>query len=361
MRDLSGSLRFASVAVALVAMTCGVVGLLVGAPAEGSSLSGPMSFPVIGGLGFAALALIAGLKSNRLEAWSLGFALACIALTNIMANLVYVFDLPGKRVASAALFALAAVAFLNFTRLFPYRLTPEKCQDSLKLRWVRGAVTLLLRFFLYWMVVLWCLFFATSFFAKTLPWEPAAPAEVLLNAFVIGLGALFVSVSYQTSDSIGRRRLFWIAQTVAVSLCASLLYASVRSLATALDLGSPIGLEKWWFLVRDVAILICLAISLFFAGEIDPELAIRKTAAFGLAISFLLFLFAVFENFVAGEMAGRLGLDDKLVASIGGAAVGLAFHPLREGINRICKRVLARLSGDQRMESQARGGFPPAV
>jgi hypothetical protein len=348
--------RPAAVTAALVTLVCGVVVLSVSDRAGSASLSEAVVFHNAGALAYAALALFLGLRSNRPEAWSLGLALSCIALSNALTTLVYILDSPGKSLISAGLFALGSSAFINFTQRFPYPLTPEKCRDHLRSLWTRRLATFFLRPLRLW-GSLYGLFFIAALMTGSGLSEANPPLRVLISTLVIGFGALFMTVNYRASDATGRRRLFWIAQAVALALCMTLLYASFGSLALALDINFPASLDYWWYLTRSAAILICLTIALFFAGTIDPALVIRKTAVYGLAASSVFFLFAVFENFVAGELASRLHLNDKLIASLGGAGVGLAFHPLREGINRICTRVLARLAGPVHLQ---KAGQEPA-
>lgn len=336
----SWALRPASVVTALLAMVCGAFVLSVGDLVEGASLNRAVKFADAGGLAYAALALFLGLKSRRPEAWSLGFALACIALSKTMAPLADLLDLPGKRVIGAGLFALGAVTFINFAQRFPQPLTADKCMSFPGWRLVRKLVTMFMPPFRLW-IVLGCTVFVVALMTATGVEEPAHPLHAMTTALVIGFGALCMTVNYQSSNALGRRKLFWVAQAVALSLLIALLYASFRLLARALDVDLPASPGYWLEIVRDVAVLSCLTIALFFAGSIDPTLVIRKTAVYALATTAAVFLFTVFENYVASEMASRLNLDDKVVASIGGAFVGLIFQPMREAINRLCMRVFA--------------------
>jgi len=91
-------------------------------------------------------------------------------------------------------------------------------------------------------------------------------------------------------------------------------------------------------ILNGLAMVICFAAAVFYAGAISPALIVRKTLVFGTTVFLLPFLFAVIEIYVAHSLIHALHVTDRFASAIVGAIFGLAFHPLKQRIEHFLKR-----------------------
>ena len=90
--------------------------------------------------------------------------------------------------------------------------------------------------------------------------------------------------------------------------------------------------------------LLTLAVSVFYRGTVDPNLAIRRTTVSALFIALLAGLFVLAERSLAAFAATRLGLGPDTNAIVAGALAGVMFLPLRRFAEAGARRLVERLT-----------------
>lgn len=170
----------------------------------------------------------------------------------------------------------------------------------------------------------------------------------LLWGLVRGVGLL--RASYAVADPVGQRRILWVVQGLysmlwlGVVMLGAVGYGMLHG-ARAAAAGIPASQVQVPVEVMMVAnvtqsistlvVVVCLAIAIFFHGALDPRLALRRTTIYaGVALTGAL-LFGVVENAASAFLADVLHLSEGLGAAVAGAAVALAFGPLRGWLTRV--------------------------
>lgn len=310
--------RYASVVFAVLALAAGVDQLL-----DGSSTGfAEWILRAIHSFSFAVLALLFAWKSEHREAWIVGLALAAINLES---------KLPGND-SFNFVYVVAAVAFIRSTQTFPNPLTAEDLRRLIPSERI-------CRIFAFWLrpLHLWLGFGGMLMFAVE-----ALGSSTIPNLVILAFGLTGMWANFRTSDEADRRRLFWILQATTWTLCVRLLRNSAHLLAASFDLDLPSHFSTWFGLINDLGVTVFFLLAVFYAGAISARLVLTKTVVHSLSISILVFSFAIVENYLSGYLAESLGLEDRLVSAMAGAAVGLTFNPLREGLNRIALRLFGK-------------------
>jgi uncharacterized membrane protein YecN with MAPEG domain len=180
----------------------------------------------------------------------------------------------------------------------------------------------------------------------------ARPMPELRVVKYVVLGMLVASMAvsaanqragYRVADAEGRRRIFWVLEGFLLATAIAALASALKLLQDATGYVPPV---PFWFGMAMMAafssLLACLAIAMFWAGAVDPALAIRRTAVAGLLGLMMVVLFATLEQALQGWLGQRLGLSDRAGGILTGVAVGLAFEPLRTRTAALVERVLSR-------------------
>lgn len=321
--------RYASVVIAGLAIAFGAGHTLHGFPASVPAASVERILRIVNSFSFAGLALLFAWKSERREAWVVGLSLAAINLNG---------HKPEHPLGMIS-YVVACVAFLRSTQIFPNPLTPDDLRSLSRFEWVSKGFAFWLRPLNLWLWFGGLLVFAT---------EIVGLSSTMPNIVILAFGLTGMWANYRTSDETDRRRLFWILQATVWSLCIRIFRASLKFLAASLDLDLPDRLWTWASLTHDLGVTAFFLLAVFYAGAISARLVLRKTAVYSLSISILIFLFAVVENYLSGYLSEQLGLEDRIVSAMTGAAVGLTFNPLRAGLNRIALRLLGKTAPTER-------------
>jgi hypothetical protein len=87
-----------------------------------------------------------------------------------------------------------------------------------------------------------------------------------------------------------------------------------------------------------LAMVICFAAAVFYAGAVTPALIVHKTLVYGAPVAALLFLFAAVEVCIVESLVHALHVDDRFASAFLGALFGLGFHPLRHRIGHSLRR-----------------------
>lgn len=247
-------------------------------------------------------------------------------------------------------------AMLRFSCTFPRRLSPSELTTdggsragrmlAAVQRWTTNAAAV--RRAAAWAIGILLLLesgrIAAAAWGNPLPelWmEKYAVLAMLLASMAVS--AANQRAGYRVADAEGRRRIFWVLEGFLLATAIAVVASALKLLQNATGYVAPV---PFWYglamMAAFAALLACLAVAMFYAGAVDPALAIRRTAVAGLVGLAMVVLFATLEQALQGWLGARLGLSDRAGGILTGVGVGLAFEPLRTRTAALVERVLSR-------------------
>ena len=149
----------------------------------------------------------------------------------------------------------------------------------------------------------------------------ASVSRMVLGYLIVPLsmivfGVLNLYLGLRTATRADRRRSLWVFAGFAVALWMILVAWPLLFLDDLPDAVSVWGVPLVLF--APLVIVVCLSVAVFYRGDIDPALVIRRSTVYGaLGVAFVI-LFAVSESLVSDLLVDRLGLPD----AAGGALLG---------------------------------------
>jgi hypothetical protein len=233
--------------------------------------------------------------------------------------------LPGQIIGMLT-YLMGSGLFLRATQHFPRRLTAEQVGNRVLATLLRPAAL--------WPVVIVLSLLATFFDATV-----AAVARLA----IIGLGIAYFYKSYRSGDADVRRKVLWF---LAMAIAAAVLTIVSWTAKLVLGDGAPetlrlvVGVSL--FSLNALAITVCFAAAVFYAGAISPSLVIRKTVVYGLTTALLLFVFATVEVFLHHQIVHFLHVKDTFASSLIGGVFGLTFHPVKHYFEHLLGKVQGR-------------------
>jgi hypothetical protein len=157
----------------------------------------------------------------------------------------------------------------------------------------------------------------------------------------MGVSALNLRAGHRRADEEGRRRIFWVLEGFLLATGIAALASALKLMQDVVGYAPPV---RFWYplamMAAFAALLACLAVAMFYAGAVDPELAVRRTAVAGLVGLMMVVMFATVEQLLQGWLGHRLGLGDRAGGILTGVTVGLAFEPLRARTAALVERLL---------------------
>lgn len=157
----------------------------------------------------------------------------------------------------------------------------------------------------------------------------------------MSLAVLNLRAGYRHADEEGRRRIYWVVEGFFAGTAVLLVASAVKLLQLAT--GFTIRIESWFvfaFFAAFLVLLGCLAIAMFYAGALDPALAMRRTAVFGLVGFAMIFVFTGMEQLVQAHLGEWLGLSDRLGGILTGGTAALTFEPIKRRTDALVGRLL---------------------
>ncbi len=243
-------------------------------------------------------------------------------------------------------YVLAIVAFLRFSVLFPRRLDPNQLGGRYTFAPFHTLRRLSMKPAAVWAVgaTLILVMAAPSVggtrrqgtgmpldFTWNLEWIAGISQWVLGYVIVplamIVFGVLNLFLGLRTAAGADRRRSLWVFAGFAVALWMILVAWPLLFLDDLPDAVSVLGVPLVLF--APLVIVVCLSVAVFYRGDIDPALVIRRSTVYGaLGVAFLI-LFAVAESLVSDLLADRLDLPDAAGGALLGAFAALVVLPFR--------------------------------
>jgi hypothetical protein len=235
-------------------------------------------------------------------------------------------------------------AMLRFSCTFPRPLAPAELPPAQRWCTDAGAV----RRVAAWAIAALIVVPESARIAAAAWWQPLpelrAVKYVVLAMLVasLALSATNLRAGHRGADAEGRRRIYWVLEGFLLATAIAVVASALKLLQDVTGYTPPL---RFWYPLAIVAaftaLLACLAIAMFYAGAVDPALAIRRTAVAGLVGLAMVVLFAALEQALQGWLGARLGLSDRAGGIMTGVMVGFAFEPVRARTAAFVERVLA--------------------
>ncbi len=305
--------------------------------------------------------------ARRPEARILAVLLACMFTPGVVLSAIGVSI--GAQVLLRSVVAWLAVAcFVRFAALFPRPVTFETIRDAAASK-ARGKGKepgpapsfrpLFLRPGLVWGGAAFGA--ATALVART--WGPSpldAVSSLAMAVWLVG-GLGLLRSSYRVADAAGRRRVLWAVQGFYAAAWVSVLAAipmgviatragAAYGAGSANDVVIPyaaVALQSIAGIVSLGLVVAGLGVALLYDGALDPALALKRTTVYGIVAVSGALLFGIVENVASSLLASALNLSDGMGAAVAGAAVALAFNPLRNWITRAVERRVSAAPADE--------------
>ncbi|HEX7119073.1 MAG TPA: hypothetical protein VF212_09810 [Longimicrobiales bacterium] len=325
-------------AAATVGALVGVLGAVgvvevTGAAAREPRLEGLLDSGTALAYSLLGVAVVVWASRDR-GALALGLAFAAIGLSGAHGRLEAIgWVPPGLRIAT---FTFGAVAFVRATQLFPAPLRRADVAAAWRARALRPAAALLGV----------CVGPAATWLGVggallVLPWLLPRPAGLLIRPAVLVAGLAYLYTQYRIGDEPDRRRVFWFLQAVVVAAAVAVVGLSLDAFTLLAERPVSGRVDLLLSLVSTLGVVTCSAIGIFFAGALDPRLAIQRTAVLGAVVSLVVLLMGVIEQLVSQQVAQTLGLDTTISAAVSGTLVGAVLRP----VHRLLKRSIGRALG----------------
>lgn len=165
-----------------------------------------------------------------------------------------------------------------------------------------------------------------------------------------------IGINYEFGDDEARRRIGWLyVLPTLVFLIGAVAWSAILFLLLLFGFDSGLQIarmsaESLWlastllfFPVMVAAILLGIALAVFYQGSLDPRLALRKGSVLGLLGVLLTTLFVAIEGAMSAQIVTRFGWPDETGALIAGTLTALGFSPLRSLVDRRAERLVETL------------------
>jgi class 3 adenylate cyclase len=168
-----------------------------------------------------------------------------------------------------------------------------------------------------------------------------------IYSFWYGLGCL--RYKYKRALEDDRRRIQWLYFGAWLAAWMMLGWALLVVLAPLRGIG-PFSLMAFATLNSIAPVLagliglLSLALSIFYAGAIDPTLTIRRTTVFSLLLGLVGAMFLAFERVVAIVAAEHLGMGPDVGLVVAGGLSAAAFFPVRRLAERTGNKLVERFT-----------------
>ena len=165
-----------------------------------------------------------------------------------------------------------------------------------------------------------------------------------------------IQINYKFGDDEARRRIGWLYSlpaltfiTCSVAWFAALLLLLLLGFDGAIRIAGMPAEALWlastllFFPVIVAALLVSIALAVFYQGSLDPRLALRKGSVVALLGVLLTALFVAVEGAASAQIVTRFGFPDEAGALIAGTLTALGFAPLRNLVDQRAGRLVESL------------------
>jgi hypothetical protein len=279
---------------------------------------------------FAICLLIAWHAGDSIANLAIALAFTAASLSDVISIAMQyngVDETPAAKTINLLTYTAGAGLFLRATQNFPRRLTAAQVGNR--------VLAILLKPAALWPLVI-ALSMLATFFTET-------PAASVGRLFILGLGIVYFYKSYRSGDADVRRKVMWfLAMAIAAAVLTIITWTAKAALGDDAPETVRLAVGVSLFALNMLAITLCFAAAVFYAGAISPSLVIRKTVVYGLTTSLLLFVFATGEVFLHHQLVHWLHVTDTFASSLIGGVFGLTFHPVKHYFEHLLARVQGR-------------------
>jgi len=233
------------------------------------------------------------------------------------------------------LFLLSSAFYIRSTQLFPRKLTTADVASSPTI-WGKSPPLRLAAASLLHPAAAWAISAtATAVIMTTQDVRVFVPMRMAVTA----TGILFFYITLRGPDIEARHKVLWFFEAaIAAAITTIAAGALDLALGDSMTPGVRAVIQLIFNIVNGLAMVICFAAAVFYAGAISPALIVRKTLVYAATVALLLFVAAVVEIYVAHSVIHALHVNDRFASAVLGAIFGLAFHPLKQRIEHFMKR-----------------------
>lgn len=260
-------------------------------------------------------------------------------------------------------YVLAIVSFLRFSALFPRRLTVRGFRAGHALTWLGKVQRISLHPSFVWALggVL-ILTMATPVIGNPPrggePWAPAGPpldvtwnarwmlvvVKMMLGYVIVPLGMITVGVlnllsGLLTSTGAERRRSLWIFAGFSMALWMVMVSIPLAFFGDEALPDWLTALAIPGIFLAPAVIVVCLAVAIFYRGDLDPALMIRRSTVYGLLAIAFVGLYAAGESLLSDFLVERLGLPPATGGALIAGVTTVVVIPLRQRLRRVVDRM----------------------
>jgi hypothetical protein len=266
-----------------------------------------------------------------------------LALTTIYVSVVLelLFDRfqvapRGAQIVQMLLFFVGAAFYIRASQRFPRALSADDIAASPTI-WgqalpLRQAATFLLHPAAAWIIAAT----ATVVIVLTANIHVFVPMWMAVTA----TGIVFFYIALRGPDAESRRKVLWFFEAALAAALTTIAAGAIElTLPDSVSLDTRAVIHLVLNIAGGLVMVVSFAAAVFFAGAISPALIVRKTLVYAATVTALLFVFAVFEIYVAHSVIHALHVNDRFASAVLGAIFGLAFHPVKQRIEHLMKRL----------------------
>jgi hypothetical protein len=184
-------------------------------------------------------------------------------------------------------------------------------------------------------------------FGETANWAGALivlPIFAVLAAWAITMEK--IQMDYRLGDATIRKQVLWlfVGMTFPAWACGVFFCGLVVSLVTPAVLPYVmLFVIPYAPLLAFLMFVVCLMVSIFFYGAIDPERVLRASALYSFLGLVLTVIFAIVEQLLSPLLTGAVGLDGTTGALASAVVVAVSFRPLHRYIEGAIARTFQKL------------------
>lgn len=163
-------------------------------------------------------------------------------------------------------------------------------------------------------------------------------------------GYALLRISYGVGGDEDRRKILWILQGFLLLIGIQALVVYSFMIPTLFSDSARLLMLKLWppaVALGALAMVLCLAIAVFWAGALDPGRALRSTVVYGGLGLVLTVVFALMENVASEYVVGWVGLPGNYAVLLSTAVTAVVFSALHRRFERAASGLFGGVEPDE--------------
>jgi hypothetical protein len=177
---------------------------------------------------------------------------------------------------------------------------------------------------------------------------------LLCVVYAWGITVTKMMMDYRLGDPVVRKQVLWLL----IGMSLPLYVAGTFGFTFAVAVVAPqvvdytmLFMMMYFPPLAFLLFVICLMVSIFFYGAIDPARVLRASALYSFLGLLLTVLFAAVEQLLSPLLTNAIGLDGTQGGIVSAAIVALSFRPLHRYIEATISRQFQNLLGGPPVET----------